>query len=121
MTQETNDNLVLVAGSSSSGKSAALRNLRNPEGVMYLNCEAGKKLPFPNRFARYTITDPYEVVKAFDYVAANPEGINHPQLKDAAGNPQKVKIHTVVVDSLTFLMDMYESVYVLQATNTMQA
>ena len=120
-TQTVNDNLLLIAGASSSGKSAALRNLRNPEGVMYLNCEAGKKLPFPNKFARYTVTDPMQVLQAFDHVLANPGGIKHPQLKDAKGEPLPVKIHTIVVDSLTFLMDMYESVYVLNSTNTMQA
>ena len=113
--EQINDNLVLIAGPSSTGKSASLRNLRDPEGVMYLNCEAGKKLPFPNKFASWKITDPYQVIQAFDHVAANPEGINHPQLQ------KKVKIHTIVVDSLTFLMDMYESVYVLPSTNMMQA
>ena len=30
-------------------------------------------------------------------------------------------IHTIVVDSLTYLLDMYESVYVLKSTNTLQA
>ena len=37
---ETNDNLVLIGGESSGGKTASLRNLKNPEGVMYLNCES---------------------------------------------------------------------------------
>lgn len=115
MTQLVNDHLVLIAGASAAGKSAALRNLRDPEGVMYLNCEAGKRLPFANKFAKYVITDPYQVTQAFDYVAANPDGIKHPQ------TGQQTKIHTIVVDSLTFLMDMYESKYVLTSTNTMQA
>ena len=30
-------------------------------------------------------------------------------------------VHTIVVDSLTYLLDMYESVYVLNSTNGMQA
>ena len=30
-------------------------------------------------------------------------------------------IHTIVIDSLTYLMDMYESLYVLNSTNTMKA
>lgn len=29
--------------------------------------------------------------------------------------------HTIVIDSLTYLLDMYESLYVLNSTNTMQA
>ena len=32
-----------------------------------------------------------------------------------------VKIHTVVIDSLTFLLDMYESQFVLTSQNTMKA
>jgi hypothetical protein len=78
-------------------------HLRNPEGVMYLNCEAGKKLPFRAKFKQYTITDPLQVMEAFQ----------------AAENMEDV--HTIVIDSLTYLLDMYESVYVLKASNTMQA
>lgn len=77
--------------------------LRNPEGVMYLNCEAGKKLPFRAKFKQYTITDPLQVMEAFQ----------------AAENMED--IHTIVIDSLTYLLDMYESIYVLKAANTMQA
>jgi|GEM_PF-2849640 ABC-type polar amino acid transport system ATPase subunit len=39
--QVSNDNLVLICGKSGAGKSAALRNIKNPEGVVYLNCETG--------------------------------------------------------------------------------
>ena len=77
--------------------------LKNPEGVMYLNCEAGKKLPFKAKFKQYTITDPLQINEAFD-AAEKMEGI-----------------HTIVVDSLTYLLDMYESVYVLNSTNGMKA
>lgn len=94
--------LVLIAGTSSSGKSASLMNLPDHPGVMYLNCESGKRLPFPNKFDRYVITDPMQVYEAFD------EAENMPH------------IHTIVVDSLTFLMDMFESTYVVGSTNTMQ-
>jgi len=41
MSQVVNDNLILLVGKSATGKSAALMGLKNPEGVMYLNCEAG--------------------------------------------------------------------------------
>ena len=30
-------------------------------------------------------------------------------------------IHTIVVDSLTYMLDMYESLYVLNSPNTMKA
>jgi len=98
-----NDHLVLLCGKSATGKSASLMNLRHPEGVMYLNCEAGKKLPFRAKFKQYTITDPLQVMEAFQ-AAEGMEGI-----------------HTIVIDSLTYLLDMYESVYVLKSANTMQA
>jgi hypothetical protein len=102
MTQNINDQLVLIVGESGTGKSLSLRNLPNHEKVMYLNCESGKRLPFKNRFKSYTITDPEQVIEAFDFAHNNPD------------------IETIVVDTLTFLMDMYESQYVLGSSNTMQ-
>lgn len=41
MNAQVNDHLVLLGGKSAAGKSASLMNIKNPEGVMYLNCEAG--------------------------------------------------------------------------------
>lgn len=70
---------------------------------MYLNCEAGKRLPFNTKFKQYTITDPLQVMEAFTAAEGMPD------------------IHTIVIDSLTYLLDMYESVYVLPAANGMQA
>jgi hypothetical protein len=100
----TNDQLVLVCGKSSAGKSASLRGLRNPAGVMYLNCESGKKLPFSAKeYKQFTIIDPLQVEEAFAHAETLPE------------------VHTIVVDSLNYLLDMYESIYVLPSTNTMQA
>lgn len=103
MTTRVNDHLVLLCGKSATGKSASLMGLKNPEGVMYLNCEAGKRLPFNAKFKQYTVTDPLQVQEAF--VAAE----NMPE------------VHTIVVDSLTYLMDMYESLYVVNSANTMKA
>jgi hypothetical protein len=100
---ETNDHLVLLCGKSATGKSASLMNLANPEGVLYLNCEAGKRLPFKAKFIQKTVTDPLQINEAFDWAESNPN------------------IHTIVVDSLTYLLDMYESIYVLNSANTMQA
>ena len=98
-----NNHLVLISGKSSSGKSASLMAMDKPEGVMYLNCENGKKLPFKSKFKEYTIVDPNQVYEAFAEAEKRPE------------------IHTIVIDTLTYLMDMYESVKVLNSTNTMQA
>lgn len=100
---EPNDQLVLVVGYSATGKSASLRNIRNQERWLYLNSEAGKRLPFRNQFQSFRITDPYQVHEAFDH------GTNNPS------------IDGIVVDSLTFLMDMFETQYVLPSSNTMKA
>jgi hypothetical protein len=103
MTQTVNNHLVLLGGKSAAGKSASLMGLKDPEGVMYLNCEAGKLLPFRSKFKEFVITDPYQVEEAFQRAEDMPE------------------IHTIVVDSLTYMMDMFESVYVYKSTNTMAA
>lgn len=100
---QTNDNLVLLVGKAANGKSASLRNIKNPEGVLYLNCEAGKKLPFRSKFIERVITDPIKHI---------------PQMFTAAES--KPEIHTIVVDSLTYLLDMYESKYVLTLANKME-
>ena len=103
MTTQVNDHLVLLCGKSATGKSASLMGLKNPEGVMYLNCEAGKRLPFNAKFKQFTITDPLQIFEAFTVA----EGMSD--------------VHTIVVDSLTYLMDMYESLYVVNSANTMKA
>lgn len=107
-----NDQLVLVVGESATGKSASLRNMRNQEEWMYLGTEAGKRLPFRNKFQRHNITDPWQVHEAFDYVN---HGIPDQQI------PAPADVRGIILDSLTFLMDMFESQYVLPSTNTMAA
>ena len=62
-----------------------------------------KRLPFKTKFKQFTITDPLQVIEAF--TAA--EGM--------------ADVHTIVVDSLTYLLDMYESIYVLPSANGMKA
>ena len=103
MTQQVNDQLVLLCGKSATGKSASLMGLENQEGVLYLNCEAGKKLPFKAKFIQKTVVDPLQINEAFEWAESQPQ------------------IHTIVVDSLTYLLDMYESVYVIPSTNGMAA
>lgn len=95
----------MICGEPIAGKTASLRNIQNPEGVMYLNCEAGKKPPFKNLFWKggLTITDPYQIYEGFDVAE---------KMDD---------IHTIVIDSLTFLLDMYVSVHVLTSSDTMKA
>ena len=98
-----NDQLVLICGTSGSGKSASLRNLKDHPGVGYFNCESGKKLPFQNKFGTVVVTDPLIVPIQIEAAGAVP------------------KIHTLVVDSLTYLMDMFESKYIVNAKDGMQA
>ena len=100
---DTNDQLILIGGYSGTGKSASLRNIRNQDRWLYLNTEAGKRLPFRNKFNAARVEDPMQVLDAFDYATDN---------KDVDG---------IIIDSLTFLMDMYETMYVLTSANTMQA
>lgn len=101
---EDNNQLVLVSGKSTTGKSATLRNIRNQPRWMYLNTEANKKLPFKNDFRNFNISDPYQVFEAFDHAIANEDNWDG-----------------IAIDTATFLMEMYESQYVLRSANTMQA
>lgn len=100
---KNNDHLILISGKSATGKSASLFQMNNPEGVIYLNCENGKKLPFKTKFKEFTVTDPTQVYQAFTEAEKLPE------------------VHTIIIDTLTYLMDMYESLKVLTASNTMKA
>lgn len=98
--QQTNDNLVLIGGVSGAGKSACLRNLKDQEGVLYLNRESGKKLPFRNKFISKVITDPYHIFEGFIWAETQPQ------------------IHTIVIDSLSFLMDMFVSVHIMNSADS---
>lgn len=97
---DKNKRLVLIVGVPGTGKTASLRDLEDQEGVLFLNCEAGKDIPFKNKFREEVITDPEDI---FDLIA------------DAEDDP---KMHTVVVDSLTMMMEMYESVHIVGAKDT---
>lgn len=99
-----NDQMVLISGESGTGKSASLRKLREPEKKMYLNCEAGKKLPFRSKFQEARVTDPLQVPGAIRFAGNNPD-----------------KFDGVIIDTITFLMDMYESQLVIPSTNTQTA
>lgn len=94
MTDEVvNDNLLYIGGMSTMGKSASLRNLKNPEKVMYLNCEH-KKTPFRNRFQEFKIVDPLQVYEAF--TAA-----------------EDMDIDVIALDSVTFMMSMFEQMHII--------
>lgn len=97
MSEVSNDHLVLISGTTGTGKTTSLHGLKDDEGIMYLNCESGKKVPFKNKFTQLVITDPMEIYQAFEEA----EGMDH--------------IHTIVIDTLTYLLDMFESLYVIDS------
>jgi len=95
--------LVLIGGESAAGKSASLKDIPNQERWLYLNTESGKALPFKNKFLAKVITDPYQVFEGFDYITGNPN------------------FDGVIIDSITFLMDMFESQYIIGTKNGQEA
>ena len=95
---------LLISGESGVGKSSSLMNMRGQEGVLYLNCDSGKPLPFKNKFKRVTIDDPYEIFDLFDQVTGDSSG----------------RFHTIVIDTVSFMMDRFEAVHIHNATDTMK-
>lgn len=104
-----NDHLVLVTGASTTGKSACLRNMKNPGGVLYCNTESNKKLPFRAKFMKsktgigFNIVDPLTLNTVFATAETKPD------------------VHTIVVDSVTFLMDAFVTQYIHNSSNGQQA
>jgi len=97
LNDSVNRSLVLIGGRAASGKTASLRTLKDPEGVVYCGCESGKELPFKSKFRVLTVINPYQVHSVF------------------AEAEHDKSVHTIVIDTLTFLMDMFESTVVLRS------
>lgn len=106
MSNEDDDHKIsmLICGESGMGKTMSLKFLKNHEGVLYLNCEGGKDLPFKNKFVNITIDDPYEI---FEYI----EGII---------DDEKNRFHTVIVDTISFMMNKFEQTHVIGSANTQE-
>lgn len=98
-----NKNIVLIMGKPNTGKSTSLMNLHNQGKMVYLNTDL-KELPFKSRFLKNV-----EVSDALDVLAYINEIEQSPQVEGA------------VLDTITFLMSMYERQYVNSATNTQKA
>ena len=79
--------LIIVCGEVSVGKSACFRNIPNQERWVFGNTEAGKPIPFRNKFNKRNIVD---------------TAIVAPMINAANASPN---IDGVIVDSLTFLLD----------------
>jgi len=101
------DNIVFLGGRSDTGKTASLRNLKNPEGVLYLNFES-KKPPFASKFKEQKVTDPYTLHSVMQRMIDGEKGTE--------------KFHTVIVDSITACMALYSTRYIgKDCQNKMQA
>lgn len=102
------DNLksILICGESGHGKSASLLPLKDRKDVLYLNCENGKPLPFPNNFKNRTVTDPEDII---DWLTE----LEHMGTE----NPFNI----IVIDTVSFMMDLYETVHVINSSNTQKA
>lgn len=99
-----NNQAIVIAGFSGVGKSRSLKNLTNQDKWVYINTENNKPLPFKNEFKSINVTDPLMVPDILDDCIENQD-----------------KIDGVILDSLTFLMDMVESQLVLTASDTRKA
>lgn len=98
-----NKNIVLIMGPPNTGKSTSLMNLSNQERWVYLNTDL-KALPFADRFAKNVeVSDAASILSFIEQI----EG--------------KAEISGVVLDTITFLMSMYERQYVTTAIDTQKA
>ena len=98
-----NKNIVLIMGKPNTGKSTSLMNLHNQNKMVYLNTDL-KELPFKSRFIKNV-----EVADALDVLA---------YIKEIE---QSEQVEGVVLDTLTFLMSMFERQYVNGSANTQKA
>lgn len=98
-----NKNILLIMGKPNTGKSTSLMNLPNQERMVYLNTDL-KELPFKNKFLKNVhVSDPLDVLAYIQEIESNPN------------------VDGAVLDTLTFLMSMYETQYVLNAANIQKA
>lgn len=97
--------VVLIMGKPTSGKSASLRELAKDKYV-YLNADL-KRLPYRGARKQFAemidIEDPYEALDVLE------------ELKDADD------LDGAVIDTLTFLVNMFENQYVAGSSNGQQA
>lgn len=96
-----NKNIILISGPPNSGKSTSLRHLDQDEWA-YMNID-GKELPFPAKFpgANKPIADARHII---------------PMIKQI----EESKLRGGIVDTVTFLMTLYERLYVTPHSGSKQ-
>lgn len=98
-----NKNIVLICGEPNTGKSTSLMLLENQDKMAYLNADL-KELPFRSKFkVNVEIADALDVLNYIDDIE------NEPSVEGG------------VLDTITFLMSMYERQYVKTAKDTQKA
>ena len=96
-----NKNLVMVMGKPNTGKSASLRNLPQ-ESMVYLNADL-KETPFRDKFMMsLELADAKDTVGFIRQIEAEPS------------------VTGAILDTITFLMQMYERQYVAPLAGTKQ-
>lgn len=99
----SNKNIVLIMGRPNTGKSTSLRNIKNQASMVYLNTDL-KALPFADTFMKNVeVSDAMDVLSYIQNIEEQPK---------ATG---------AVLDTITFLMAMYERQYVNTAADTQKA
>jgi hypothetical protein len=99
---QQNKNIVLGMGKPNTGKSSSLRNLPQ-HSMVYLNTDL-KEIPFRSTFlAVAEISDAMDILGYIDEIEANPN------------------VTGAVLDTITFLMNMFERQYVATAKDTQKA
>jgi hypothetical protein len=96
----SNNNIVLIVGKPSTGKSTSARCMDNPSGIVNLNCDM-KRTPFKNKYALdIDINDPEELINGSN-ILAQCEGED--------------TVHTILLDTITYLMRSYKTMYIDEA------
>lgn len=97
------EQLILIEGVSASGKTLSLNSFKDRARVAYINCE-NKRVPFRPEFPiSMNVTDPYQVHNAILEVDKMPD------------------VNVVVIDTLDFLMNMFETNIIKKAANGQKA
>jgi len=98
-----NKNIVLIMGPPNTGKSTSLMNLQNQEKWVYLNTDL-KALPFADSFAKnIEVANAASVINYIEQIESQQQ------------------IEGAVLDTITFLMSMYERQNVTNSADTQKA